>query len=244
MSRSMFALALSFSLASSGVARSQTTKTTKERAVRAVVDSFYDAIRREQYDQAASYVMLAPFAQYFAGIVRTTQVPRPNPASVDRLMAADPTMPRAVAEWEADRSRRSASGQLPFLSSQFAGVTTAQQLATLTPPQALARWLQAKDPRQAERAAWTQGSCRGVRPPAGYDSLPPQRIAAVAFESDSTAYVVIKPDSRTRAPAGPFGSERLVALHAHGRSWRLEPRQDLLTRAGVVMIGTICPPTK
>lgn len=244
MPRPMLVVALSLALAVSGIARAQATKPARERAVRAVVDSFYDAIRRERYDQAASYVMLEPFQQYFAGVVRAARVPHPAGASADRLMAVDPTMPRAVAEWEADRSKRSASGQLPFLPMQFAGITTAQQVAALTPSQALVRWLQAKDPRQAERAAWTQGSCRGVKPPAGYDSLSPQQIAAVAFESDSTAYVVIRPGGQTRAPAGPFGSERLVALHAHGRSWRLEPRQDLLTRAGVVMIGTICPPTK
>jgi hypothetical protein len=85
-------------------ALAQSSPTPRERAVRAVVDSFFDAVRRERYDEAARFVILEPFERQFRQTIRNMRsaipVPRRTP---EELMATDSTMPRAVAEWQANQ---------------------------------------------------------------------------------------------------------------------------------------------
>jgi hypothetical protein len=78
-----------------------------ERAVRAVVDAFFAAVEREQWDSAVTFIdlpRLEPALKQRISWARGT-LPAP-PMTAEQLMATDSTMPRAVAEWEAMRSNK------------------------------------------------------------------------------------------------------------------------------------------
>src|SRR4029079_9743443 len=78
-----------------------------ERSVRASVDTFFALITRQKWDPAASMIDLARFEPFFKGAVRNARsaIPQP-PMTVERLMALDSTMPKAVAAWQVGEARR------------------------------------------------------------------------------------------------------------------------------------------
>ncbi|HEX4683106.1 MAG TPA: hypothetical protein VH277_10370 [Gemmatimonadaceae bacterium] len=131
----------------------------------------YGLVQRERYDEAASFVLLDLFEPYLRETVRRARDAVPRFVMAEEFMAADSTMPRVVAEWQAAQAMRNAHDQpFPYISSEFAGVTTPEQLIALSPSEALARWLQALDPRAREREAWSHSGCRGPLP-VMFDSL-------------------------------------------------------------------------
>ena len=95
-------------LVASSVWRAQSlAQSANERAVRAVVDSFFAAITRERWDSAAALLDLARFEPYFNEQVRTPEVRyRSREMTVEDMMANDSTMPRAVAEWQVAQMKK------------------------------------------------------------------------------------------------------------------------------------------
>lgn len=127
-----------------------------ERAVRAVVDSFFDAVRREQWDSAAKFIDLAGFEPHLKQIIGNARSALPpREMTIEDIMARDSTMPRAVAEWELAQSKKYAAMSPAFgdMSNEFAGVRSQQELFSLKLPEAVARWLEAKDERTEMRDA-------------------------------------------------------------------------------------------
>lgn len=120
-----------------GLAASQERRRTpfRLRPPAAAVDSFVAAIASERWAIAANYLDLESFAQFLRDRVNDarSRVPK-RPITVEDLMAADSTLPRAVAEWQIARFR-DASGSPAFhdFSNEFAGITTFRALQDLTP---------------------------------------------------------------------------------------------------------------
>lgn len=192
-------------------AHAQPQPSSREQRVRAVVDSFYDAVSRGRYDQAASFIILEPFAQQFRETVRNLRSAIPRKATAEAI-------------------------PFEYLTHEYAGVTAPEQLVALSPLEALARWLEAMDPRTRQRDAWQRSNCRSVMPNFRPDSFPAQRVRGVAFADDSTAYVILATDDQWRLQGGMFSTERLIALRSRGPSWRLEPRQELLDHVNAVTV--------
>jgi len=198
-----------------------------ERSVRAVVDSFFAAVAREEWDSAATFIDLPRFEPILKQQIASARgaLPQP-PVTAEQLMTSDSTMPRAVAEWEADRANRFHSQQ-PFddYSYQFAGVTSQHMLFSLTLSDALARWIAAQDARVQIREMWRRAGCAlGNLPPAPPVAKP--TMLAIAFRDDSTALVIHSDDrfgGQTYMP-----DERVVPVRLTRSGWRIEPRDDLL----------------
>jgi hypothetical protein len=203
-------------------------QSTEERPVRAVVDSFFTRVSREDWHGAATLLDLVRFESFLKTQVAQARSALPTPPmTADMLMVQDSTMPRAVAEWEAERSNRFARERhFDDYSHEFAGITSQRDLFALTVPDAAARWLQAKDIRSALRESMRRGGC----PLAEIASVPPvvHRILAVGRRDDSTTYVVHTDD--LSQSAGPYliGGERVMVLHRGAGGWAIEPREDLL----------------
>jgi hypothetical protein len=214
-------------LAVSTLRGQSTRRATDERAVRAVVDSFFSAAEREQWDSAAKFVDTTEFAVYVRRQVRNSRsaIPRRR-TTVEELMARDTTMPRAVAEWELKQYDVSAAGNDPFpiLRYQF-GVNSPQELSQLTTSRALARWIAAKDMRMRIREALKRAGCAD----SVLAKIPFERRAvhAVGFDGDTTAYVISLREAR-QATDPSFPDELVLVLHARGRTWRLEAREQML----------------
>jgi hypothetical protein len=213
-------------------AQSVDARGAREAAVRAVADSFYDAIRRQRYDEAASFLTLEPFEQYFREAARDARAAIPHFPTAEELMQSDSTMPRIVAEWQAARARQFASTEpFPSISGEFAGIRTPAELNALSLSQALARWLQAMNPRETVREAMRSSSCGDERTLAMLDSIWKEHVLGVTLVDDSTAYVILAAGG-VPARASTFGAERIIPAHVSGGKWRLESRRDLFEMNG------------
>lgn len=216
-----------------------------ERAVRAVVDSFFAAVAAERWDAAAARLDLQRFEPFFRQELRNARsevrVPAPSP---QELMAQDSTMPRAVAEWEVARMKAARANRLfGDYSYEFAGVTTQHELFALTVPDAAARWLAAQDQRtQLRESARRQGCPLGNIP----EALPPAKhtVLGVLLTDDSTAYVIHSDDRFREAPGSLMPTSRHLIAHRAGATWRIAPQRDLLNPANYAIAGISCSRTK
>ena len=225
--------------------RPLTAQTPAERAVRAVVDSFFADVTAERWDAAAARLDLARFEPFFNQQLRSARsevrVPVPTP---EELMAHDSTMPRAVAEWEVARMKASrANVAFGDYSHEFAGITSQHDLLTLTVPDAAARWLAAGDERtQLRESARRQGCPLGNFPQAS----PPAKhtVLGVLIANDSTAYVVHTDDRFRGSPASLMPTTRLLIARRTGSAWRIAAQRDLLNPMNYAVVGVMCSRTK
>lgn len=203
-------------------------QTAADRAVRAVVDSFFAVVKREQWDSAVALIDLPRFDPYFKQIVRNARTMLPQrEMTVEEMMAADSTMPRAVAEWQLGLSKRYNRPAFGDMSYEFTGVKTLQALFALTLSDAAARWLQSQDMRTQWRESFARSGC----PLAAMSALPPggnHVVYATMRADDSTAYVVHGDDRSLGDASSLHGAERVMVLHRSGGRWRIEPRTNLL----------------
>lgn len=213
-------------------------------APRTVVDSFYAAIASERWLVAANYLDLESFAQYLRGRVNDARSAVPmRPTTVEDLMAADSTLPRAVAEWQIARFR-GASGAPAFhdFSNEFAGITTFRALQDLTPAEGAARWLEANDPGHRLRRAFAALKC----PRPAVDSLLTlnpfgHRTVGVAQVNDSTAYVLA---ARTvdLTDSGMYAQPpSTLLLRRRPDGWQIAPHVRMLSSANIVAVDPQCP---
>jgi hypothetical protein len=182
----LLALVVSWAMPPKSLAQS-----ANERAVRAVVDSFFGAIQRERWDSAAALVDLTRFEPYFKDRVSSARSALPQrEMTVEDMMAGDSTMPRAVAEWEIARMNKFRGMQnFGDMSYEFAGVHTQHELFALTIPEAAARWLEAQDERTQMREARRRSGCPLTIGVPEFQEIK-HNVLAVALGNDSTAYVV------------------------------------------------------
>jgi hypothetical protein len=225
-------------LAAGTLSAQSTRRDANERAVRAVVDSFFNAVEHERWDAAATFVDTTRFAAYVRMQTRNARAMIPQrPVTAEELMARDTTMPRAVAEWQVKRYEASMSSRDPFayLTHEFLGVKSPQELSQLTTAQALARWMAARDPRSQMREATRLAGCP--------DSLAPRipfdrpTVHGVAFDGDTTAYVIVRQGPDIASMDMLYSDEVVMALHPRGRTWRIEPREQLHSSGGLAMVG-------
>ena len=228
-------------IASLGFARTAEGQSPNERAVRAVVDSFFAAIKREKWNSAAALLDLGAFEPYFNQQVSNARSALPeHEMTVEDMMANDSTMPRAVAEWEIARMNKY-RGMRAFgdMSYEFAGVHTQHELFALSVPEAASRWLEAQDERTQMREAFRRSGCSPTIIPPEFPAAK-RSVLAVALSDDSTAYVVHSDD---RFGPTQFGaeSERVMVVRRRGGRWRIETRQDLLRPGNMGFGMSECP---
>jgi hypothetical protein len=213
-----------------------------EAAVRAVVDSFFTAVAREQWDSAAMLIDLHAFEPFFRQQVSFSraQLPQRDP-TIDEIMARDSTMPRAVAEWEIAQMKKARAGrEFGDYSYEFAGITTQHALLTMTVPDAAARWLAAQDRRTQMRESWRRQGCSLSVLPSAFGAVE-HTVLAIAVANDSTAYVVHSDELLASSRADLMENERTFTVHrTAGGPWRILPRRDLLRRTNVSFFSS-CP---
>jgi hypothetical protein len=213
-----------------------------EVVVRAVVDSFFAAVAREQWDSAAALIDLHAFEPFFKQQVSFSraQLPQPDP-TVEELMARDSTMPRAVAEWQIAQMKKAVAGRgFGDYSYEFAGITAQHALLSLTVPDATARWLAAQDRRTQIRDIWRRQGCALTSQPPMFGA-DKHTVLGIALADDSTAYVVHNDDMFRGDPANLMGSERVLVVHRSRGVWRIVPRRDLLRDPNVSFGFGGCP---
>jgi hypothetical protein len=193
----------------------------------AVLDSFFQALADERWTDAAGLLDPAELDAYrfqaAAGMRR-----RPRDLTVDDLLRTDSQMPRAVAEYEVERTKARRATYGDYLGREFAGVHDAAQLESLPVRDLVIRWLQAQHPALRLRE---QLRLMGCPPPPGLDSafrLGALNVVGTILRSD-TALVLFRSPWRPFPDSGFFGSGPQVAhLKREGSQWRILPRHDLV----------------
>ena len=160
-------------------------------------------------------------------------------------MARDSTLPRAVAEWQLEQSRRS-TGRPAFgdFSHQFAGVTSFRMLQSLTPTDAAARWLEAQDPNVRVRRLLSELRCATPTPDSvrltTLQTYVGRRLRTIgaARTDDTTAFVLVV-DSWEPATHDSFYAPPPTALRMRltPRGWRLVPNGNLYGSRQFISVG-------
>jgi hypothetical protein len=224
---------------------------TTAAAARRVADAFFGAAQQQQWIVAAGYLDLEAFEHFFRQRVNEARAAVPPPEiTVEEILARQPELPKAVAEWQVSEARK-ARAQFPFndFSYEFARVTSFRELAALTPLEAAARWIEAQDPREGYRRAIAASNCDSTIVPMVIDSLPdarPRRTLGAIVVSENVAYVLHTDDASsaiaheanaTMHRPGPT----VMTVRRTGAGWRIVPADDLLRFPGS-MIGISCEP--
>lgn len=209
---------------------------------RAVVDSFFAALASERWSVAANYLDLQSFARFLNERVNAARSAVPmRPTTVEDLMAADTTLPRAVAEWQIARFRN-ASGSRPFndFSDEFAGITSFRALEDLTPLEGAARWLEANDPGNRLRRSFAALKCPGLIVDSLRSWIPyALRTVGTAQVNDSTAYVLT---AREFADSGMYApTPSTVLLRRRREGWQISANVAMLSGNHFVAVDPQCP---
>lgn len=234
--RSGIALLVATAVAAQNVPRTAQRLETPTTAVRAVIDSFINAVDAERFQMAARWLDMNSFRQFFAQTVSSVRGTLPQPAmTAESLMAQDSTMTRAVAEWQLSKMRQYADSEpFSFLSHEFARVRTQRELFALTAEEAAARWIEAQDPRAAVRDAWRQSGCKRPIP----SELLHTRWSAFRgiVVADSLAYALFETEF-SRAAAPLVEPPLVITVRRTAAGWRIAPQSGLLTGGTYASVG-------
>jgi hypothetical protein len=251
-------------VATPGARASSAQSGTSSDSIGAVADSFFRATEQERWRDAARLIDLATFGalrdQELANMRSARK--RMHQVTPEELMKFDPRMPRVVASYQAARANEQL-GRNDWLSHEYANVSSADSLAALSPLDAAARWLEARDSRYMMRQALVAQRDHCEVP----DSILEQtvhltrpthrRLGTVA--ADSLAYVLYTED----LPPEP-DSASAKALHARQRSagatyvisppvltlrrvsgqWRIAPSFGMSTAGSAVISCDPKPPAR
>lgn len=201
-----------------------------------VVREFFKAQADGRWRDAASFLNLEAFEPYREDAIRQTRMMKGRGGpTVEQVMAREPDMPRAVAEYVA--KKYAAMADSDALSHEFAHTVSPDTLAALTPEQAAARWLEARDVRwQLERSAAHLGP--ECQKPSGLpfpDRPTPKEVLSPAVSAtqaagsgDSVSYVLYRDKGSNSAgrisQSMPPG---IVTLKRVGGEWKILPLPDL-----------------
>jgi hypothetical protein len=217
-----------------------------------IAAAFFKAVAGERWLDAARHLDVAALDRYRREQIAAARLRPHRPPrviTVEELLQQDPDMPRAVAEYQARKANERIREPSGWFEHEFA-VTSLDSLAALSPEEAAARWLQARDLRWRTRRAVEQMRARGCRLPAAADEplpAPSQRILAAAVVDSTTAYVLFDHGRFVRADpdldaALHSDGPHLLTLRRRGERWRILPRHEMAHGPVVIDYIVDCPP--
>jgi hypothetical protein len=215
--------------------RAQTSDPGAAPTPEAAVRAFIAALESQRWEDAARLVHPEALDRYRERSLSSLRVVA-HRASAEDFLRQDPQMPPEVAEYQA---RRAAEGAREYRRFELerAGVASAEELESLSPEQAFARYLEANDlQRSLQRVIEREtdepsaelftraaprldriviGSVPASQPPGGISGMPAGEFAYVLY---SVAHRV-----RNYPEHGP---ERVAVVGARrdGSDWKLDPR--------------------
>lgn len=153
-------------------------------------------------------------------------------------MRQDPSMPRAVAEYNVEQMRRfKAQTPMPPIL-EYPTIPSLDSLRALAPLDLAATWLRGHDYREQYREDVQRMRC--------VDSLalvtPPSEVLGVVQASDSTAYVLYTEPGWQVSKEIPYADRPLVAhLRRGAAGWRILLNVELLRPVETFRRLAACP---
>lgn len=213
-----------------------------------IVDRFLKAQQAEQWSEAASYLDLSAVERIKQREVESYGEAAFPRWTVEQLMKEDPSMPRAVAEYQVQRMDKEAKnfGNRGTWKFEFADVDSLSDLKRLTGVQLAVSWVKAHDPVYQSRL--NRVTCEEAARTNTLSPVPgvfPKRTHRILGEvvNDSLAYV-LKEDEYGGKIRNPFASLGVLIppetfmLRNVGGTWKLLP---FIGRAST-MISIECVP--
>jgi len=205
-------------------------------AAEAVGMAFLNAVRAADWKAAAAFLDVVPLDHYrLAQIDMVRRIRSQPPMTVERLMAGNPKLPRAVAEYEVGQMNEH-NGRTNLLEYDF-GIADPDSLAGLPASVVAQRWLEVHDPRWRLRKAITRSNCGSAL----LDSMPAPTFRVLGtVVADPMAYLIYERDDEPPImPDDIHGpGPRLLMLRRGMDGWWVLPRLDQLQ--GMVMSSVEC----
>lgn len=209
-----------------------------------VAGDFFESLWRGEWRQAASLVDLSGFSMYLDAVLQ----PRPPvpPLTVEQYLRHDPDMPREVAEYQVRKFNESQVHAARRMGMEFAGIDSSAQLARLAPHEAMARWLEARDPTYqlqrwlAERECDTTAVSVAAR-----DLRMRRRVLGAVEETPERAWVVFVTgfgDEPLTGAKRDHPDAKVIPFRLTAAGWRLDWNQfveGMLFTGGLA--GIDCP---
>ena len=214
-------------VAAQGPARASTSPAGIARA-------FLDAVTKSQWIDAARFLDLEPIEGLRRESMRSLRQPQQRmPAmTAEDFMRADPEMPRAVAEYQAERSNRRRLETPPDDNFYpFARISDTLTFVQLTPLYLAAHWVEGQDMRyQMRRGLELNGGCDRASIDSLIKAMAPKFTVLGAVERSDTAYVLFRDDLLADAEdeLAPVGGPNVLPLIRRKGTWLVRPRFNLL----------------
>lgn len=206
----------------------------------ATASQFLDAVAASRWDQAARLLDQQAFEQVLDDFVsRTGRSEDRRLPTVEDLRRQDPSMPREVAEWQLRQMREAERRYADPTPFEFARVRSVAELRRLSPREAAARWLEARDPRYAIRQQLEAMRC----PVSSADEIPvpDRRVLGAVMEGSDVAYAVYRENVQFGGGPSAGGDIGVIELHRDRGGWVISPRGDLLPELSLDLQPGECP---
>ncbi|HEY2853727.1 MAG TPA: hypothetical protein VGJ18_12825 [Gemmatimonadaceae bacterium] len=204
-------------------------------AAQAVGTAFLKAIQAADWKAAAGFLDVVPLDHYRLEQIDMAKHSRRSTMTVEQIMRADSTMPRAVAEYQVQRMKQQ-SQRYNFLEYEF-GVTDPDSLAAMSPSTVAERWLQVHDRRWGFLQALKRSHC----PLSEADSLLPKPNVRVlgTVVNGSTAYLLYERDDEPPGDPNEVRSRgpHMLTLRRDIDVWWVSPRIEMNS---VGLMGVSC----
>lgn len=213
-----------------------------------VVTSYLAALGAEQWKDAASFVDLERFGAFFRQRISAGRVQLPEPLltfeEFERVYGGrSGSPPRAVLEWQYQQYTVMRKYDLPFgdFSREFAGVTSFRMLAELSVEDAVARWLEASDPRHQARLTARLVGCDSLSTERMLAARPRRnRLVGIATASDTTAWALVATMPASAFPGQEVPPDLLLLRRRPGSTWRVDPHSRGMAGYSIATEATNC----
>jgi hypothetical protein len=185
-----------------------------------------DAIDRHDWRGVAALCdesSLAEFRNEMIALVTYRETPEAPFRAID-LMRTDPNMPRAVAEWQAQRVREHQDPDRR-LQEELPGVESREQLETMSPADVFAAWLDGRTLNNIVERAWERRQItRAAIDQILAEERPKVSYVALGWVPDGEAirYVIYRQDLPGSRP------QSVMVRHQPDGGWLFVASRDLL----------------
>lgn len=213
--------------------------TPRDTSAEATARTYLAALTEARWRDAARFLVLAPIDSERLQLVEMSRMAGPQrPRIPEDFITGDTSMPRAVAEWFAKQSDRYATVQHNFLSTLFANVRDTTELMRLSPVEAAARWLEARDRRYQYRTSMLLCGQVAVLPDSVARLLLPGHQVLGSVQHVDTAWVLHRDTSLMQRGTFDQSGPQVMTMIRVGNHWSIRPAEPSST----ISLGVVCSP--
>lgn len=194
----------------------------------AIARAYFDAIVIQNWGAAAALLRTEDLERIRRESIASFQPRQIAPRTADDFLREDSTMPRVVAQYQADQFNKAIRSMpdIGGLQFEFADVKDTAQLAALPVAEVGARWIEARDQRYVMRLLLSRSpDCpKGMYSAAIASMVPQFTILGEVLRADTAWVLYRKVEHMGEFPSFTPSPSIAVLFRASG-GWRIIPRE-------------------